>query len=231
MSAFEALLRWRHPERGLVGPSEFIPIAEKSGLIVVLGNWVLERACQACREWHDAGYVGLTVAVNVSTVQFEQVNFAETVARVLHEAGLEPSLLTLEVTESVLMKNLELANEHLSRLRNTGVCIALDDFGTGYSSLSYLQGLPASTIKLDRSFVTREFADQPRVLESIIAMAHRIGMQVVAEGVETLQQREYLRDIACDQIQGFYYSEPLPSDGVIRYLESRVEAPRLRACG
>ena len=231
VSAFEALLRWRHPERGLVGPSEFIPIAEKSGLIVVLGNWVLERACQACREWHDAGYKDLTVAVNVSTVQFEQANFAESVARVLHEVGLEPSLLTLEVTESVLMKNLEMANEHLSRLRQTGVCIALDDFGTGYSSLSYLQGLPASTIKLDRSFVTREFADQPRVLESIIAMAHRIGMQVVAEGVETLQQREYLRDIACDQIQGFYYSEPLPSDGVIQYLAARAEVPRLKACG
>lgn len=228
VSAFEALVRWNHPRRGQIAPSDFIPMAEQSGLIILLGEWILETACRECLIWHRVGHTLVQVAVNVSALQFEQPDFALLVERVLRDTGLRPSLLTLELTETVLMRDLDLANRHLMRLRELGVRIALDDFGTGYSSLSYLQSLPADTLKLDRSFVTRQLADRPAVLESIVAMAHRLGMQVIAEGVETSQQNQFLRDICCDQIQGFYYSEPIPADYVLRYLAIHADAYRTK---
>jgi EAL domain-containing protein (putative c-di-GMP-specific phosphodiesterase class I) len=223
VSGFEALLRWQHPSRGAVPPTDFVPLAEKSGLIVTIGEWVMRRACLQCKEWQSYDRGTPTVAVNVSAIQFEERNFAERVAEILRETGLDPSLLTIELTETVLLKDVKLANEHLTKLRSAGVGIALDDFGTGYCSLSYLQALPADTIKLDRSFVVRALSERPAMLESIIGMAHGIGMRVIAEGIETERQRKCLEDLACDQIQGFLYSRPMPAERVADFLESHAE--------
>ncbi len=218
---FEALLRWTHPVHGPVAPSDFIPLAERSGVIVRIGEWVLREACQNCRGWQDNSQRPLGVAVNVSAVQFDEPDFAERVKNILSESGMDPTLLTLELTESVLMKDINRAREQLTGLRELGVRIALDDFGTGYSSLSYLTMMPADIIKLDRSFLSREFADSSAVIESIVGMAHRLGLQVVGEGVETLAQGERLFNLNCDQLQGFYFSLPMPADAALRFVESR----------
>jgi diguanylate cyclase (GGDEF)-like protein len=208
LTGFEALLRWRHPEYGEIPPADFIPMAERSGQILELGRWALAEACRNCVSWNEGG-LDLYIAVNVSAVQFEQEDFPETVRQVLEETGLDPSLLTLEITETVLIRNIERARRHLSAIRRRGVCIALDDFGTGYSSLSYLTNLPTDIIKLDRSFLNREFGNADAVIESVIEMAHRIGLRVVAEGVETEKQSERMKGLHCDQMQGFYFSPPV----------------------
>jgi diguanylate cyclase (GGDEF)-like protein len=218
---FEALARWMHPLHGEISPTEFIPLAERSGQIVRIGEWILREACRNCVSWQINGQRPVGVAVNVSTVQFEQPDFPQQVAAILREVGLEPSLLTLELTESVLLRDVARAHEQLTGLRESGVRIALDDFGTGYSSLSYLSVLPADTIKLDRSFVHREFTTASAVMESVIEMAHRVGLQVVGEGVETQTQHDRLYNMNCDQLQGFYFSPPMPANAVERYIESR----------
>jgi EAL domain-containing protein (putative c-di-GMP-specific phosphodiesterase class I) len=207
---------------GQISPGEFIPIAERSGLIVSLGEWVLAEACRNCRSWRSSSATRTGVAVNVSAAQFEQPDFSRRVAALLTKTGLSPSLLTIELTETVLMRDLTRANEHLNKLRNLGVRVALDDFGTGYSSLSYLTTLPADAIKLDRSFVQREFANPTGILASLVQMAHGIGLRVVAEGVETRAQYQRLLSMDCDQLQGFYFSEPLPASAVPAYLESHA---------
>jgi EAL domain-containing protein (putative c-di-GMP-specific phosphodiesterase class I) len=175
----------------------------------------------------------LGVAVNVSPVQFDEPDFPEMVINILRESGLDPSLLTLELTEGVLVRDVARARRQLAGLRQLGVRIALDDFGTGYSSLSYLTTMPADVIKLDRSFLNREFADASAVVESIIEMAHRLGLQVVGEGIETRAQSDRLFHLNCDQLQGFYFSKPMPSDAVRRFVEScQLEAgqdPRVAA--
>lgn len=208
LTGFEALLRWNHPGHGEIPPSDFIPMAERSGHILELGGWALAEACQSCVSWNADG-PDLGIAVNVSAVQFEQEDFPEMVSQVLEETGLDPSLLTLEITETVLVRNIELARRHLSAMRRRGVRIALDDFGTGYSSLSYLTALPTDIIKLDRTFLNREFGNADAVIESVIEMAHRIGLQVVAEGVETEKQSERMKGLQCDEMQGFYFSPPV----------------------
>lgn len=220
VTSFEALLRWNHPVHGQISPAEFIPIAERSGLIATLGEWVLAEACRNCRTWRSdhAGRIG--VAVNVSAAQFEQPDFARRVAALLAKTGLSPSLLTIELTESILMRDLARAQEHLNKLRNLGIRVALDDFGTGYSSLSYLTTLPADAIKLDRSFVHREFSNPTGILASLVQMAHGIGLRVVAEGVETKTQYQRLLGIDCDLVQGYYFSEPLPGPAVSAWLEA-----------
>jgi diguanylate cyclase (GGDEF)-like protein len=215
---FEALLRWIHPVHGLIPPSEFIPIAEKSGLIVGIGEWVLREASRHCAEWQIDGGRPIGVAVNVSGLQFERPDFGDRVRSILQECGLAPSLLTLEVTEGVLIRDVARACHHLNRLRRMGVRIALDDFGTGYSSLSYLAALPADTIKLDRSFVNREFGNGAAIIDSVIEMAHRIGLRVVAEGVETSSQGDRLLNLNCDELQGFYFSPPVAGDLVPGFL-------------
>ncbi len=209
-TAFEALLRWRHPELGLLSPSKFVPIAEESGLIFQLGAWVLRQACEQCRLWQQRGPSGVRVAVNVSALEFAQPEFAVNVLRVLEETGLPGRLLDLELTETTLMRDLEPAMRKMSLLRSRGVRIAIDDFGTGYSSLGYLARLPVDALKIDRSFVS-DLAANPTsrsLVAGMIALAHSIGKRVVVEGVETEAQLEILRGSGCDEMQGFLLGRP-----------------------
>ena len=215
---FEALLRWDHPVHGVISPLEFIHIAERSGLIVSIGEWVLSEACRNCASWSRDGERQVGVAVNVSAIQFEQEDFPERVIAIIGEHRLDASLLTLELTEGLLIRDIGRANRHLASLRSLGIRIALDDFGTGYSSLSYLTALPADTIKLDRSFLNRDSSDAVAIVRSVIDLAHRLGLRVVAEGVETRAQRDRMLALDCDEIQGFYFSEPVPADSVEKLL-------------
>ena len=212
--AMEALVRWRSAERGLVPPNEFIPVAEEIGLIIPLGAWVLREACRQNRAWQLAGLPTMRVAVNLSAYQFAQNNLPEFVAGVLEEAGMAPSCLELEVTESVVMHNPAEAAQILERLHAQGIHISVDDFGTGYSSLSYLKQFRLDTLKIDRSFVRdiSSDADDAAIVKSVIALAHSLRLRVIAEGVETDEQLAYLRELGCDQYQGYLSSKPLPAD-------------------
>jgi len=215
----EALLRWNHPVRGLVPPAQFIPIAENSGIIVQIGQWVLEEACRQNKEWQDAGLPRIPVSVNLSMRQFWQPNFPESVAAVLERVGLEPRYLELEITESMTMDAEKLTNS-LLRLTDIGIGISIDDFGTGYSSFSYLRQFPIDRLKIDRSFVSdiEADSDDAEIVAAIIAMAHNLHMQVIAEGVETAQQVHFLKMHLCDEMQGYYGSPPVPSDRIAEML-------------
>ncbi|MEN3363967.1 MAG: hypothetical protein V7606_1241 [Burkholderiales bacterium] len=207
----EALLRWPARFTELSSASQFIPIAEESGLIIPIGAWVLRRACQQTRDWQAAGYARIPIAVNVSAVQFKQKNFIDLVARALDETGIDPRYLELELTESVTMQDIEFTITQLESLKRMGVGLAIDDFGTGYSSLSYLKRFPIDTLKIDRSFV-QDIASDPdsaAITRAIISMGKSLKQRVIAEGVETLEQFEFLRKHGCDEIQGYYFSEPL----------------------
>lgn len=223
VSGFEALLRWDHPKHGSMPPAEFIPIAERSGVIIPIGEWVLAEACRQCGLWQNQPNP-LGVSVNVSAVQFEQAGFPLVVRSILSQTELNPSLLTLELTESVLIRDVAKARSHLDNLRSIGVTVSLDDFGTGYSSLSYLSELPADSIKLDRSFVQREFRKPSSVVESIVEMAHRIGLRVIAEGVESQEEADWLLSLKCDELQGYKFSRPIPAVLVLQYLATRLAA-------
>jgi diguanylate cyclase (GGDEF)-like protein len=227
IAGFEALLRWNHPVHGMIAPADFIPLLERSALISAVGDWALREACRTCRKWQKPGCRPVGVAVNVSSLQFEQPDYPERVFSALQETGLDPSLLTLELTESLLIRSVDRACSHLMRIRAAGVRIALDDFGTGYSSLSYLTQLPVDFIKLDHSFIGREMDNAGHVVESIVLLAHRLGMQVVAEGVETASQLKRLRDLSCDHFQGYYFSEPVPAGEIPRLLEESRPKPGL----
>jgi EAL domain-containing protein (putative c-di-GMP-specific phosphodiesterase class I) len=209
----EALLRWNNPKFGAVPPSEFIPLAEESGLIIPIGRWVLRTACAQACAWRDAGLPPLRLSVNLSVRQF-QAELVDTVSEVLLETGLEPQRLQLELTESVMMRNPESAAVLFESLDLLGVRLALDDFGTGYSSLSYLKRYPIDCLKIDRSFVKDIPGNEDDVLitTAIISLAHSLGIQVVAEGVETAEQLAFLRLQYCDEMQGFFFSKPLPAD-------------------
>jgi diguanylate cyclase (GGDEF)-like protein/PAS domain S-box-containing protein len=206
-SGFEALLRWNHPIRGLISPAEFIPIAENSGLIKAIGDWVLEEACMIASQWPDH----LTVAVNLSAPQFDNARIVETVQKALRQSGIKPHRLELEITESLLIDRPDDVIAILGQLRDIGVCIAMDDFGTGYSSLSYLLKFPYDKIKIDRSFVSAIETDRAAcdVLKTIGSLAKTLNMRITAEGVETKEQVEFLRGIACDHLQGYYFARPL----------------------
>ena len=212
----EALLRWQHPVRGLVPPLSFIPLAEETGLILPIGRWVLETACRQAREWQRQvpAAASLVVSVNLSARQFAQADLITNVAAILDHVGLAPGSLELEITESVVMDQSEAAIERLKGLRALGVKLVLDDFGTGYSSLSYLRRLPLDTIKIDRSFVSVMWTDEADlpIVQAVISLAHGLGVDVVAEGIETEQQLVRLRELACDRGQGFYFARPLPPD-------------------
>ena len=211
--AMEALVRWHCPERGLVAPGEFISVCEEIGLIIPLGAWVLREACRQNRAWQLAGLPQLRVAVNLSAYQFRQNDLPEFVATVLREEGLAPSCLELEVTESVVMHNPADAACILQRLHAQGIHISVDDFGTGYSSLSYLKQFRLDTLKIDRSFVSHisTDADDAAIVRSVIALAHSLRLKVIAEGVETDEQLAYLRELGCDEYQGYLRSKPLPA--------------------
>lgn len=215
LSGFEALLRWRHPSRGLLMPDQFIPTAEETGLIVPIGEWVLRRACQQMRAW-DADVpdcVGLTINVNLSAKQCLHHSLVDTVAGVLDETGLAPHRLKLEITESIVLEDSKMVVDVLHALRGLGLQLGLDDFGMGYSALSYLQRLPLQTVKIDRSFVKgiRETGNM-EIVRAIISMAAGLSMDVTAEGIETEDQAAQLIEMACDFGQGFYYHRPLPPD-------------------
>ena len=208
----EALVRWDHPEHGVIGPERFIPLAEESGMIVALGEWVLRTACRQNRAWQDAGLAPLCISVNVSPRQFEQPLLVERVALALADSGMSPQWLELEVTEGVIMRDLDRALDKMGQLRAMGVALSIDDFGTGYSSLSALKSFPISTLKIDKSFVRdlgHSHGDQA-IASSIIGLAHRLKLRVIAEGVETEEQRSFLCANGCDEMQGYLFSKPLP---------------------
>jgi diguanylate cyclase (GGDEF)-like protein len=212
--AAEALIRWRHPLQGLIPPSKFIPLAEESGLIVPIGEWVLRAACQQARAWRDDGMRPLRVAVNLSAQQFKQKTLFEIVSGALARANLEPRYLEVELTESAVMEDGEKSVQILRRLSEHGVRIAVDDFGTGYSSLSYLRRLPLDKLKIDRAFI-REIAtsrEDAEIVRAIITLAHSLRLKVVAEGVETDDQLRFLRSLGCDLYQGYLCSPPVEPD-------------------
>ena len=231
ITGLEALLRWQHPELGLVPPDKFIRIAENSGLIVPIGEWVLRTACSQARKWQDEGLPAVSVAVNVSAVQFRQEGFCELIRRVLHETGLAPQYLELELTESLLLANADLMLSVLQELKAMGVTLAIDDFGTGYSSFSYLRQFPVSKLKIDRSFI-RDVAvnpDDAAITTAIISMAKSLKLKVIAEGVENEAQMSFLRAHQCDEIQGYYFSKPLAVDKVADKLRGDTPEPHVRA--
>ena len=223
----EALVRWLHPERGLVSPAEFIPLAEKTGLILPLGEWVLRAACKQVRVWQEAGFPPLRVAVNLSGHQFNQPNLAPLVMKILNETGLDPSCLELELTESTLMKNPQAAIATLHELKSFGIRISIDDFGTGYSSLSYLTQFPFDVLKIDRSFVRQLVEDDKNtaITTAILQMARSLNLKVVAEGVETPGQLAFLQGQQCDEIQGYWFSPPLSADTFKEFLSTGKRLP------
>jgi diguanylate cyclase (GGDEF)-like protein len=218
----EALLRWNHPEQGLISPISFIPLAEQTGLIVSFGEWVLHTACRQNKAWQSAGLPNIHIAVNVSARQFRDVRFIRTISEVLEDSGLEPQYLTLELTENTIMENTKENLDTLHRIKTMGVKLSVDDFGTGYSSLSYLKQLPLDELKIDRSFISeiRSEADDAPIVTAIIAMAHSLGLTVVMEGIETEQQLVFARDRSCDEYQGYLFSKPVTS----RQFETMVAA-------
>ncbi|MFL0364710.1 EAL domain-containing protein [Pseudobacillus sp. 179-B 2D1 NHS] len=217
----EALVRW-NSEQGLIYPGEFIGLAEETGLIVPLGEWVLREACRQCKEWHEMGYTHLKVSVNVSAVQFQKQDFAELTAQILEETGLEPAALELELTESTVMEKPKEAAVILLRLQQLGVSISIDDFGTGFSSFSYLKQFPMNALKIDRSFIQNieeEEADKA-IAKAMISLARNLGLMIVAEGVENEKQMKILESADCDTAQGYFISRPLDADAFLNYMRN-----------
>ena len=213
ISSCEALVRWQHPERGLVPPAEFIGVAEKAGLITALSEWVMRTACLQHKVWQDAGLCPVPIAVNISSHRFQYTNFGETTRRILDETSLDPRNLHLEITEGVLMEDVDRAATVLKGLRDLGMCISIDDFGTGYSSLSYLRHLPIDDLKIDMSFVSGIMSNREdqAIVRAIIALAKSLRLKVIAEGVETEEELQFLRDEGCDLAQGFLFARPMPA--------------------
>ena len=224
----EALIRWTQAELGMITPAKFVPLAEETGLIVPIGEWVLRTACRQCKIWQDAGLPAVTVAVNISARQFREKKLLQLVAAILAETGLAPSLLELEVTESVIMHDAQHVIADLQAFRDMGVSLSVDDFGTGYSSLSYLKRFPVDRLKIDQSFV-RDLstdADDAAIAQAIITLGHTMNLRVIAEGVETPEQLAFLRRNQCDEMQGYLLGKPMPADEFGKLLETgRTLAP------
>jgi EAL domain-containing protein (putative c-di-GMP-specific phosphodiesterase class I) len=227
----EALVRWEHPSRGRVTPDAFIPIAEETGLIVPLGQWVLEQACSQAREWHEQykDRPPVVMSVNLSARQFQQPTLADDIARAVRQANLDPHWLKLEITESVLMQDIEATVQTLQALKELGIQLAIDDFGTGYSSLSYLKRFPVDTLKIDRSFVSGlgQDAQDTAIVRSVVDLAKTLNLSVTGEGIETADQQAQLAELGCDQGQGFLFARPAPAAVVEDVL--RGARPRRRA--
>jgi EAL domain-containing protein (putative c-di-GMP-specific phosphodiesterase class I) len=225
ITGVEALIRWRHPERGLIPPALFVPIAEDCGLIVPIGRWVLHEACRQIQAWIDAGLPAMPVAVNISAVEFQSKEFLERVRAILKETRLNPRYLELELTESVLMQDAEATVPALIALKAIGVRLAIDDFGTGYSSLSYLRQFPIDTLKIDQSFV-REITVgtlDDTIVSAVISMAKTLKQRVIAEGVETGEQLAFLRRQHCGEGQGFHFSRPMSAEAFATLLKTRQD--------
>jgi len=217
----EALLRWKHPELGMVSPGEFIPLAENNGQIISIGSWVLRTAVQQLKSWIDAGLVPMVMAVNLSAVQFRHVNLPDQISAILEEAQVAPEFLELELTESVAMGNPLAAVAVMDKLHGLGVRMSIDDFGTGYSSLSYLKKFNIYKLKIDQSFV-RDIAtdeDDRAIVSAIIQMAHSLGFSTIAEGVETPAQRNFLQERQCDEVQGFLYARPMAPELIEAFIK------------
>ena len=229
IAGFEALLRWQHPDRGLVLPEEFIPLAEESGLIVPIARWVLLEACRQTRQW-QAAYPSrppISVSVNLSSRNLAQPDLIEQVDKALVDSGLSGASLGLEITESALIENTEHALSVLANLRALNIRLHIDDFGTGYSSLSYLHQFPIDTLKIDRSFTSRmpDDGQNAEIVRTIMALAKNLGLSVIAEGVETREQAESLRELNCELAQGFFFHPPLDPDQVTSLLRTRSRIP------
>ena len=219
----EALARWRHPTRGLIPPNKFIPLAEASGQINAIGAWVLDTACRQIRHWEQAGLKDLVISVNVSPAQLRQPAFASFVEETLGSHGLQPKQLVLEVTESLMMQSSGAGQQELRELAGKGVRIAIDDFGTGYSSLSYLRILPCDFLKIDRSFVMDIPSNQDAVsiAKSVVGMGRNLGLHLIAEGIETAQQAEFLKGLWCEDGQGYLFGAPMNSDDFEQWAKAR----------
>jgi len=214
----EALLRWKHPTKGNIPPMDFIPLAEKTGLIIEIGDWVLKQACIQNKKWQMEGYEPIIVCVNLSAKQFHQKDLVEKIKKVLHDTGLEAKYLELEITESMAMSNEHYILKTMKRLRNLGVYVSIDDFGTGYSSLKYLSKFPITKLKIDKMFMDKKQKQNQAIVKSIIKMSHSLNMKVIAEGVETFEQFKFLEQEKCDVIQGYYFSKPLPPKDLSGFL-------------
>ncbi len=230
ISGYEALIRWKHPERGFMSPGMFIPVAERSKLIVPLGEWALREACRQNKEWVDAGLGAAKVAVNLSAVQLNEVALTAVVDKALTETGLDPALLELEITESLAMKNPENMVALFKDLATLGLSLSIDDFGTGYSSLAYLKNFPVQRIKIDKAFVDDIGAGNGSgaIARAVTTLGHSFSMEITAEGVETEAQMEFLKQLGCDEIQGYYFSRPLPAKEAGEFLKAFAAAQKKR---
>ena len=204
----EALARWNHPERGYIPPMKFIPISEENGFILTLGEWVLKTACSQAKAWQEQGFPPLRMSVNVSMKQFNHPSFVEVVQRILTETGLHPSFLNLEITES-MMSDVKTCESVLKELHESGIAVSIDDFGTGYSSFLYLSKFPLSHLKIDQAFIRDLGKSNTAIVKAIIDLAKNLDLNVIAEGVETEEQGEFLKELQCDEVQGYLYSKPL----------------------
>jgi diguanylate cyclase len=226
MTGVEALVRWRHPERGLLLPGQFLPIAEDTGMIVAIGQWVLREACRQTREWLDAGLLAVPVAVNISSSEFRSEHFLEGVQVALKNSSLDSNYLELELTETVLMRHAKSTAYALGQFKAIGVRLAVDDFGTGYSSLSYLTRFPIDALKLDQSFLLDIISgsDDAIVVSAVVAMGKSLRHRVIAEGVETIEQLAFLQAHGCDEGQGYYFSRPVGAKQLAKLLETGISA-------
>jgi diguanylate cyclase (GGDEF)-like protein len=221
---FEALIRWQHPMQGRIAPSRFIPVAEETGVIHALGEWVMAEACRTIAAWNRELGLDLTVSVNMSGRQFGQANATSRIQACLDQIPMPPSWLKVEITESSLMKHLSRPQEILGRLREMGVSLSVDDFGTGYSSLAYLQRLPLDYLKIDRSFV-RDLStnsESEAIVQAIVQLGHTLGMRIIAEGVETQEHLHRLQELGCDLYQGYYFARPLPVDAALEFIHEHA---------
>ena len=228
ITGVEALVRWQHPDLGIVPPARFIPLAEETGLIVPIGKWVLNTACTQNVAWQRAGLPPLLMAVNLSARQFADEELLNDIAATLENSGMKPELLELELTESMVMQNADRAGKVLADIKQMGVRLAIDDFGVGYSSLTHLKRFPIDTLKVDQSFIRGipQDLEDKAITKAIIAMGKSLNLTVVAEGVETLEQETFLRDHACDETQGYYFSKPITNDQFAELLRKRIDSSK-----
>jgi EAL domain-containing protein (putative c-di-GMP-specific phosphodiesterase class I) len=219
----EALIRWNHPETGRISPTEFIPVAEETGLIIPIGEWVLRTTCRKIAAWRQQGMQPFPVAINLSLRQLLQPNFAQLVTSMMTEYSLLPNELELEFTESIMLSEAQIALDFMIDMRNLGIRLSIDDFGTGYSSLSFLNKMPVHKLKIDQSFIREIQTDQNdgAIVRSIIDLGHHFNLSVIAEGVETPEQMDYVKSLGCDEIQGYLFSRPLPDDEFEKFVYER----------